>query len=264
MASTSAPEFSKPLSLPLSQSDLSKINAYLSILTPEEILQWGIEYLPNLYQTTAFGLTGLVAIDMLSKLTTSPPPLIFLDTLYHFQETYELVEDVKKRYNVPVHVFKPEGCKTVKDFEAKYGERHWETDEANYDYVVKVEPAQRAYRQFNVQSVITGRRASQGGARASLQPLEVDTTGLLKLNPLFAWNFAMVEWYIKENNVPRNKLLDQGYRSVGDWHSTSKVVEGQDERAGRWAGKEKTECGLHEDYFKMKAQAKAQAVDATA
>ena len=280
MASTSALDLPKPLALPLSQSDLAKINAYLSPLTPEEILRWGIEYLPNLYQTTAFGLTGLVAIDMLSKITTSPPPLVFLDTLYHFQETYELVEEVKSRYGVPVHVYKPEGCETAQDFEAKFGERHWEVDEANYDYVVKVcrlcgrtmfslglilrfvnqvEPAQRAYEAFNVQSIITGRRASQGGARASLQPLEVDSKGLLKLNPLFAWNFALVEWYIKENNVPRNKLLDQGYRSVGDWHSTSKVAEGQDERSGRWAGKEKTECGLHEDYFKMKAKAKAQA-----
>ena len=62
--------------------------------------------------------------------------------------------------------------------------------------------------------------------------------------------------YIEENNVPRNKLLSQGYRSVGDWHSTSKVEEGQDERGGRWAGKEKTECGLHKDYFKMQAQAR--------
>lgn len=107
-----------------------------------------------------------------------------------------------------------------------------------------------------MQSVITGRRASQGGDRATLQPLEVDSTGLLKLNPLFSWNFHLVEWYISENKVPRNKLLDQGYRSVGDWHSTSKVGEGQDERAGRWAGKEKTECGLHKDYFAMKAQAR--------
>lgn len=65
-----------------------------------------------------------------------------------------------------------------------------------------------------------------------------------------------MEWHIKENDVPRNKLLDQGYRSVGDWHSTVKVGEGQSERAGRWAGKEKTECGLHKDYFVMKAQAK--------
>ncbi|KIM34947.1 hypothetical protein M413DRAFT_79893 [Hebeloma cylindrosporum] len=253
---SSSPELPKPLQLPISSTDLERINSYLSSLTPQDILQWGIEYLPNLHQTTAFGLTGLVAIDMLSKLTSSPPPLIFLDTLYHFEETYELVEEVKKRYGVPVHVFKPEGCETTQEFEEKYGKKYWETAEAGYDYAVKVEPAQRAYEAFHVQSVITGRRASQGGARSSLQPLEVDSTGLLKLNPLFAWNFSLVEWYIKENAVPRNKLLDQGYRSVGDWHSTRKVKEGEDERAGRWAGREKTECGLHEDYFKMKALAK--------
>ena len=108
-----------------------------------------------------------------------------------------------------------------------------------------------------MKSVITGRRASQGADRANLPPLEVDSTGLLKLNPLFAWTFPFVEWYVKENNVPRNKLLDQGYRSVGDWHSTAKSGDGDTgERAGRWAGKkEKTECGLHVDYFAMKAAA---------
>ena len=123
----------------------------------------------------------------------------------------------------------------------------------------QVEPARRAYEDFGVKAVITGRRASQGADRANLQPLEVDSTGLLKLNPLFSWNFYLVEWYIKENNVPYNKLLDQGYRSVGDWHSTVKAGEGDaGERAGRWAGKkEKTECGLHVDYFKLKAEAEA-------
>jgi hypothetical protein len=102
--------------------------------------------------------------------------------------------------------------------------------------------------------VITGRRQSQGADRATLQPLEVDETGLLKLNPLFEWTFPIVEWYISEYDVPRNKLLAQGYRSVGDWHSTVKVGEGQSERAGRWAGKEKTECGLHRNYFTMQEQ----------
>jgi phosphoadenosine phosphosulfate reductase len=106
--------------------------------------------------------------------------------------------------------------------------------------------------------VITGRRASQGGDRANLKPLEVDSTGLLKLNPLFSWNFHLVERYIKEHQVPRNKLLDQGYKSVGDWHSTIKVLDGDDERAGRWAGKEKTECGLHKDYFLMKANTRTE------
>lgn len=133
-----APELPKPATLPVLKANLDKINAYLNPLTPEEILQWAIDYLPNLYQTTAFGLTGLVAIDMLSKITASPPPLIFLDTLYHFPETYELVEEVKKRYNVPVAVYKPEGCETVHDFESKYGEKLWETNEDAYDFYVKV------------------------------------------------------------------------------------------------------------------------------
>jgi phosphoadenosine phosphosulfate reductase len=117
-----------------------------------------------------------------------------------------------------------------------------------------VEPARRAYAELGVKAVITGRRSSQGGARASLQPLEMDETGLLKLNPFFAWTFEQVESYIKLNNVPHNKLLEQGYQSVGDWHSTIKSGGGDGgERAGRWARREeKTECGLHEDYFKMK------------
>ena len=121
-----------------------------------------------------------------------------------------------------------------------------------------MEPARRAYAELGVQSVITGRRASQGASRASLLPLEADNTGLLKLNPLFSWNFAAVKAYIDENKVPRNALLDQGYKSVGDWHSTQKSGEGDEgERAGRWAGRpEKTECGLHEDYLAMRRKIK--------
>ncbi|KAI0080867.1 phosphoadenylyl-sulfate reductase [Panus rudis PR-1116 ss-1] len=257
MSATTAPTFPKPLNLPIPEEQLKEINEYLSTLTPEQILSWAVEHIPDLYQTTAFGLTGLVAIDMLSKITSNPPPLIFIDTLYHFPETLELVEEVKRRYGRDVHVYKPKDCETVQDFEKKYGEKLWERDETMYDYLVKVEPARRAYSELNVKAVITGRRASQGGSRSNLPPLEIDNTGLLKLNPLFAWTFPFVEWYIKENNVPRNKLLDQGYRSVGDWHSTVKSGEGDEgERAGRWAGKkEKTECGLHVDYFAMKRKA---------
>ncbi|KAF6761997.1 hypothetical protein DFP72DRAFT_877703 [Ephemerocybe angulata] len=255
-SSKTAPIFPKPLPSPLPEDLLASINAHLSTLGPEDILQWGLEYLPNLYQTTAFGLTGLVAIDMLSKMTDSPPPLIFLDTLYHFQETYELVEEVKKRKvsGKRIYIYRPEGCETPTDFEEKYGEQLWEKDDATYDFAVKVEPARRAYEHFDVKSVITGRRASQGADRANLQPLEIDSTGLFKLNPLFAWTFPFVEWY----------LLDQGYKSIGDWHSTVKVKEGEGERDGRWKGKEKTECGLHVDYYALKAKAKTEPISACA
>jgi phosphoadenosine phosphosulfate reductase len=136
--SSLSPSLAKPMQLPLSKDDLETINLYLSSLSAHDILKWAIEYLPGLYQTTAFGLTGLVAIDMLSKITSSPPPLIFIDTLYHFPETYELVEEVKSKYQVSLHVYKPNDCSSTKDFEEKYGVKFWETDEDAYDFLVKV------------------------------------------------------------------------------------------------------------------------------
>ena len=138
MAELHVPDHPKPLQFPIDPQLLTDLNTYLHTLSPEDILKWGLENLPNLYQTTAFGLTGLVQLDMLSRLTANPPPLIFIDTLYHFPETLELVEEVKRVYGREVHVFKPEGCETAKDFEERYGERLWETNEAKYDYLVKV------------------------------------------------------------------------------------------------------------------------------
>lgn len=122
----------------ISSERLDEINAYLSALTPQDILRWAIDNLPNLYQTTAFGLTGLAATDMLAKLTPTPPPLIFLDTLYHFKETIDLKNQVEREYGHAVHVFRPKGVETVEEFEAKYGERLWETNDLFYDWLVKV------------------------------------------------------------------------------------------------------------------------------
>ncbi|EGP82516.1 unnamed protein product [Zymoseptoria tritici ST99CH_3D1] len=232
-----------------SRAHLKFINRQLSLLEPQEVLKWCMTSLPRLYQTSAFGLTGLAIMDMISKLdyAIAPPiEMIFLDTLYHFSQTLELVDRVKSKYpNLTIHTYKPEGCDTTEDFEAKHGQKLWETNEELYDYVAKVEPAQRAYRDLNVQAVLTGRRRTQGGKRGDLDIIEVDDAGLLKVNPLANWNFKDVQAYIKENNVPTNDLLDQGYRSVGDWHSTQPVAEGEDERAGRWKGRAKTECGIH-------------------
>jgi len=92
---------------------------------------------------------------------------------------------------------------------------------------------------------LTGRRRTQGGRRGDLDVIEVDEAGLIKVNPLANWSFKQVQDYIKANNVPYNELLDRGYKSVGDWHSTQPIKEGEDERAGRWKGQEKTECGIH-------------------
>jgi phosphoadenosine phosphosulfate reductase len=228
---------------------LKFLNSQLQFLEPQEILRWSITTLPHLYQTTAFGLSGLVILDMLSKLNTPHPQtvhLVFIDTLHHFPETLSLIDKVRSRYPlVPFHAFKPEGTETAEEFSRKHGERLWETNDQLYDYLVKVEPAQRAYRELQVGAVLTGRRRSQGGKRGDLNVIEVVEGGLIKINPLANWSFQQVQEYIKANNVPYNELLDRGYKSVGDWHSTQPVQEGEDERAGRWKGQEKTECGIH-------------------
>lgn len=231
-----------------SKPHLKYINAQLSQLEPQDILRWCITSLPGLYQTTAFGLTGLVTIDMLSKLDGPLKhniDLVFLDTLYHFDETYALVDRIRRRYGTPIHIYKPRGCDNVDDFVKQHGDKFWETNEEMYDYVAKVEPQMRAYSELQVKAVLTGRRKSQGAARGDLDIVEVDDQGIVKVNPLANWSFKQVQDYIKANNVPYNALLDRGYKSVGDWHSTQPVAAGEDERAGRWKGRNKTECGIH-------------------
>jgi len=210
--------------------------------------------LPGLYQTTAFGLTGLATLDMLSHMKAPlrrQINLIFLDTLYHFDETLDLVDRVRSRYpDITIHVYKPDGCSSAADFEAIHGDNLWETNDDLYDYRAKVEPAQRAYSELNVRAVLTGRRRSQGGKRGDLDIIQVDDAGLIKVNPLANWTFKQVQEYIRKHNVPYNELLDLGYKSIGDWHSTSPVLEGEDERSGRWKGTSKTECGIHNDRSK--------------
>lgn len=236
-------------SILFTKAHLQFLNRQLQFLEPQEILRWCITSLPQLYQTTAFGLTGLVTLDMLSKLKIPRPQmvdLIFLDTLHHFSETLELVDKVREKYPlVNLHVVKPAGVETADEFALTYGERLWETDDNRYDYLVKVEPAQRIYRQLEVAAVLTGRRRSQGGKRGDLPIIEIDEAGLIKINPLANWSFQQVKQYITDNDVPYNSLLDRGYKSVGDWHSTQPVAEGEDERSGRWKGQQKTECGIH-------------------
>ncbi|KAK2743431.1 hypothetical protein FQN57_004896 [Myotisia sp. PD_48] len=247
-ASGSPSEMSLP-ELIFTKPHMQFLNRQLQFLEPQEILRWCITSLPGLFQSTSFGLTGLATLDMLSKLDIPRPQivdLIFLDTLHHFPETLHLMDRIRKTYpHLNLHVYKPAGVRNAKDFAAKHGEKLWETNDELYDWIAKVEPAQRAYRELQVNAILTGRRRSQGGKRGDLDIIEVDEAGLIKINPLANWSFSQVKEYITQNNVPYNELLDRGYKSIGDWHSTQPVKDNEDERSGRWKGQQKTECGIH-------------------
>ncbi|KAI1171288.1 Phosphoadenosine phosphosulfate reductase family-domain-containing protein [Nemania sp. FL0916] len=231
---------------------LRYLNQQMEHMSAVERLRFSLRLFPNLFQTTAFGLTGLVTIDMLAALaaedkTLPPVEAIFLDTLYHFEETYDLVNRVKARYpGVKLHIYQPDGASTAAEFEDRYGQDLHATAPELYDWIAKVEPQARAWSELRVAAVLTGRRRSQGGERGRIPIVEIDEErGIVKINPLCDWSFAQVRAYIAEHKVPYNVLLDRGYKSVGDWHSTTPVGAGEDERAGRWKGQAKTECGIH-------------------
>ncbi|KAI1160186.1 phosphoadenosine phosphosulfate reductase [Nemania serpens] len=246
---------SSPGGLPqitLAKPHLRYLNEQMEQMTAVDRLRFALRLFPRLYQTTALGLTGLVTMDMLARLSAEDPSLpaveaIFLDTLHHFPETYALLARARARYPaIKLHVYGPDGAATPAEFESRYGAALYDSAAELYDWVAKVEPQQRAYAELGVAAVLTGRRRSQGGERDRLPVLEVDEErGIVKVNPLLDWSFAQVRAYVAEHDVPYNELLDRGYKSVGDWHSTSPVGAGEDERAGRWKGQQKTECGIH-------------------
>jgi phosphoadenosine phosphosulfate reductase len=227
--------------LPISNIDI--LNERLAKLHPRDILLWAAVTFPKLHQTTSFGITGCVIIDMISKLNIQQPPIIFIDTLHHFTETLSLCDQVKNRYNVAIDVYYPSNVKTRDEFNNVYGLNLWQSDPEKYDFITKVEPAKRAY--VGVTAVITGRRRSQMGDRSNLKIIEKPSAGPIKINPLAYWNYHQVWIHVVNHNVPYNPLIDKGYKSVGDFHSTVPVEENEGERDGRWKGCDKTECGLH-------------------
>jgi phosphoadenosine phosphosulfate reductase len=114
-------------------------------------------------------------------------------------------------------------------------------------FLNKVQPMQKAMH--GLKAWISGIRRDQTQERAHAQIIEVQKDGLVKINPLLNWTRQEVQAYIAEHQLPNHPLLEKGYRSIGCAPCTQPVQEGQDERAGRWAGKGKTECGLHTNLF---------------
>ena len=160
-----------------------------------------------------------------------------IDTHYLFPETYELWREVERRYDTRIEVF--EGP-SREELAATHGESLWETKPDLYLAVAKVEPLVRALADLDCW--ITGIRRDQSPTRASAPKLGWDERHeLWKANPLADWSEDRVWAYIREHGLPYNPLHDRGYASIGDTHST---LPGSG-REGRWAGSDRTECGLH-------------------
>ena len=216
--------------------------AQLAAASPHEILRWAVDtYFPRLTMATAFGAEGCCLIHMLAEI--EPRVRIFnLETGYQFPETLELRERIKARYGIEVEYVRPE--LTVPEYEAEHGGPLYEMRPDQCCHDRKILPLRGAVAGYD--AWISSIRKDQTQDRARGAVVQWDAKfNLVKVNPLLNWTKKDVWAFIMKHDVPYNVLHDQGYPSVGCWPCTQAVAEGQDERAGRWAGTIKKECGLH-------------------
>jgi phosphoadenosine phosphosulfate reductase len=222
--------------------ELARQSQRLEEASPEEIIRWAVEtYFPKLTMATAFGPEGCVILSMLAAI--EPRVYVFnLETGYQFRETLELRDRIARRYGIEVDLRKPE--LTVEQYEAKHGGPLYRTNshQCCFDRKVKVlHQAVVGYRAW-----MSGIRRDQSAHRAATPIVGWDKKfNLVKISPLANWTNSDVWKRIVDEEVPYNPLHDKGYPSIGCWPCTRAVLFGEDERAGRWSGTARTECGLH-------------------
>lgn len=168
--------------------------------------------------------------------------LLFLDTGYHFTETYAVAREVEQRYP-DNRLLTASATLTRSEQDEVYGRNLYRSHPTACCRMRKVEPLQRNLSPYA--GVIDGLRRADGPTRANAPAVSVNKTGRLKVSPMITWSLADTEAFIDDNNLILHPLTRNGYPSIGCATCTLPVADGEDPRAGRWAGSAKTECGLH-------------------
>ncbi len=207
---------------------------------PSDIVRWAAEEFGDTLCVTSSMADGVVA--HLVSAVQPGIPVIFLDTGYHFAETIGTRDAIAA--TLPVDVITVHPRQTVAEQDAEYGPKLHDRDPDLCCAMRKVEPLRRALAPYH--AWISGIRRDESESRANTKVVDWDPKrGLVKISPLAGWTQEQVDQYAAENGVLINPLVDIGYASIGCEPCTRPVAEGEDARAGRWAGRTKTECGLH-------------------
>jgi phosphoadenosine phosphosulfate reductase len=215
----------------LSPSDMTALNEQFDTAPASEIIRWAVDtFHPHLALTAS--MTDAVLIDLAVSVEPSIE-VVFIDTGYHFPETLETVETVRRKYGLNLRMM------TV----PHHDEELWKVDPENCCSAIKVGQLDRAL--MGKEAWMSGLRRAESPSRAEAPILSLDLRGLVKINPIATWTDLDVQGYIADHDVPVNPLVHQGYPSIGCQPCTHPVEPGADPRSGRWAGKDKTECGLH-------------------
>ena len=229
-------------------AELQAASQRLETASPETIIAWAVErFFPHLTMATAFGPEGCVILAMLAKI--EPRTHVFnLETGYQFKETLDVRDRIEEKYGIEVELKKPE--LSVEEYEKLHGGplHQIKPDQCCLDRKIKI-----------LHEAVSDKHAWMSGIRRDQSPDRAvapivgwdERFGLVKISPLANQTKALIWKRILSEKIPYNPLHDQGYPSIGCWPCTRKTSLGEDERAGRWSGQEKTECGLHSIEFEQ-------------
>ena len=222
--------------------ELPALAAKMETWTPQEILKWAWDtYGDKLAMASAFGAEGCAIISMLADISKDVY-LFNLETGYQFPETLETRDRLIEKYGIPIHLVKSK--QSTEEMEAEHGGPLYTHNTDLCCHIRKIVPLTEALEGY--EAWISAIRRDQSPTRAHAAIIGWDPKfKLVKFNPLANWTKTQLWNYILDNDVPYNPLHDMGYPSIGCWPCTKSVNAGDDERAGRWSGSAKTECGLH-------------------
>ena len=213
-------------------------------MTAPERIRWAVDMFGDkLILSTSFGIQSAVMLHLSTQVNPGIP-IIFVDTGYLFRETYLFAQQLTLRLNL--NIKKYESLISPAEQETVEG-RLWEKGKSGlekYNFTRKVEPMNRALQEIGALAWMAGLRREQAQARKNL-PVIQQQNKTIKIHPIIDWTDEDIYNYMQKHNLPTHPLSEQGYVSVGDWHSTSKLNEGMIAENTRFNGI-KRECGLHE------------------
>ncbi len=221
--------------------DVDAVNRELESATPETILGWTwSQFRPNVILTCSFQHDGVILAHMLRDIAPEIP-VVFIDTGFHFPETLAYRDQIRSRFGINVVELHP--IMPRPEFAERYGLDLYARNPDLCCHINKVEPLKRYLP--GVRAWINGRRRDQASTREAIRPVEAYQGELYKINPLASWTTRDTFYYMERHGIPTHPLFEQGYASIGCAPCTRPVLASDQERAGRWSGTAKTECGLH-------------------
>ena len=233
----------------LSKEEVADLNRRFESAPPEEVLRWALGTFGRSIALAWSGAEDVAVLDMMHRIDPKAARVFTLDTGRLNPETYDLIDTVRRKYGLGVEVVFPDAAAVEAMVRAKGVNLFYESLENRKECcrVRKVEPLSRILSTLD--GWITGLRRSQAVTRGAVSKVELDADhgGIVKVNPLADWSTSQVFDYLQANRVPKNRLHDQGYPSIGCAPCTRAVKPGEDERSGRWWWENpgSKECGLH-------------------